>query len=104
MGVVYEVCTECGDTYSDHEETGTCGGCESDLCGYCRDRLVEKYGECEDEGFLDYYGTGNPKECSDCTPTLVRDGEVLEYLLGLSGMSLSECKELILTDRGITIE
>lgn len=89
MGVDYDICDVCGDTYPDCGRYGSCEGCGKTWCGVC-DRKIETfwYG---DDGYCDL--CLNTK-----VPEPTRD-EVYDYALELLGKTHAElARELQQTD------
>lgn len=68
------VCNNCGEAFPDVIDYGYCGSCEEAVCQYCKNELLEKYGEATEEEFTFNYGEGNPQKCDKCVkPTLNKD-------------------------------
>lgn len=78
MGIDYMICKECGEAFPDVISYRECPICEEVICGSCSDKLIEKYGCCNDKEFLDDWGvdyeeeegeefwSDAPKSCSEC--------------------------------------
>lgn len=83
MGIDYEVCKVCREAFPDVVDYGWCGTCEDSICERCNKKMIEKYGQVnEDSKFAQNYGEYNPVTCDRCeNPSVTISKEEYERLL-----------------------
>ncbi len=102
MGVDFYACGICGDTFPDCGEYGTCAGCEEMLCTTCHEEQVKKYGTPEEGSDAEaYFGEEAANECDLCSSKVIRDADILDYLLERTGLSKEEVVQIVKDHRGI---
>jgi hypothetical protein len=102
MGVGWYACEICGETFSDHGDYGRCGNCEEMVCSDCEEIQGMKYGLVEEDSEeADMFGVHALKECDLCSDKVVRDSDILEFLLELCNLTEDEVIARIKVRRGI---
>lgn len=94
MSIDYYTCGICSENFSECSPHGICANCEDHLCDSCKQEQIEKYGvPLKDSPKYQNFGDNNPLECDSCTKTIIRDKDVLNYLLGATGKTIDEIKK-----------
>jgi len=81
MGIDYFNCISCGEIFPDCDYVGICANCENWFCKDCHLTQIQKYGVVTDEESKARFGDKALIECIECTNTIIRDVDVLNYLL-----------------------
>lgn len=82
MGVDWLTCGICEDTFPDCGECYNCAGCEDDICTRCHDLQTDKYETVdEDSEEAEDWGESALKECDSCTKSIIRDDDIVSFLL-----------------------
>jgi hypothetical protein len=90
MGVDFFPCGTCDEVICDVGPYERCS-CGDRICEECYKEQKDKYGLSEDDEVLAY--------CDNCTPTIIRDEDILSYLLKSTGMTREQVIEKIEAER-----
>ncbi len=91
-------CNFCGCSYDDcSEDYVTCADCETHMCEDCGTTQANTYGlEIGSE-----WGSNSLKECVNCTDKIIRENDVLEYLIKKTGLVYDDIVVELKKERGI---
>jgi|TARA_Y100000310_G_scaffold127848_3_gene126993 hypothetical protein len=88
MGVDWLTCGICSENFPDCEEYYNCAKCENKVCKNCYDDQLSTYSKVEeDSDGANYFGEDALSECGSCTKSIIRDRDIVEYLLNKIGMT-----------------
>lgn len=94
MGVDYYNCEMCEEIFSDAGYWGTCGNCESMMCGHCHDEMRTKNGVLgEEHENADDFGEDAPNCCDKCDGSKLDETAFVNYLIAKLGKTRAELEE-----------